>query len=331
MTKPRLGVALFQLGGPDSLEAIKPFLKNIFSDPDIISFRLGGRLRRAVAGLIAEGRAPRVAKYYREIGGRSPILDITLGQAAALEAALSDEYDCRVVTAMRYSEPYIGDAVSQLADFTPDKVVLLPLYPQYSKTTTGSSFNEWDRQGSKKLFPFKEEKKIFSFHLDQRYIDAVVARINEGVQFFDGDAKTKLHFLFSAHGLPKRYLNMGDPYKNQIEETVSAVMSRGGFGNSHSLAYQSRIGPVKWLQPFVQDEVVRLAGMGVRDLLVIPISFVSDHLETLHELGIKLKDLADREGIKSYRVAPSLNDSPQFIDALKSLVMKQVEGPGKNK
>lgn len=331
MRAMKLGVVLFQLGGPDSIDAVEPFLRNLFNDPDIIDIPFGRLVRSVLSRFIAWKRAPHAAKLYGTIGGKSPIGETTLRQAAALEAQLNYEFDSKVVIAMRYCAPDTGDALDGLADFAPATVVLLPLYPQYSKTTTGSSFNEWDRQISRRGVRFDRELRIDSYHAYSLYCNALIEKINERLASYEEKRRHRTHILFSAHGLPVRTIERGDPYKNQIEETVAAVMTRGQFTNSYSLAYQSRIGTMKWLEPFTRDEVVRLAGSGVKNLLLVPVSFVSDHLETLHELGIEIREHALGAGIKYYDLTAALDDSPRFITALRNLVVDRInsaEGSG---
>lgn len=321
----KLGVVLFQLGGPDSLDAVEPFLRNLFNDPDIIDIPFGRLLRPVLSRVIASRRAPRVSRLYHEIGGMSPIRETTLRQAAALEKQLNYEFDCTVVTAMRYWTPDTGDALGALIDFDPATVVLLPLYPHYSRTTTGSSFNEWDRMVSRRRIRFERELRIDSFQTYPLYLDALIEKINERLASYEELRRHRTHILFSAHGLPVKVIDRGDPYKEQIEETVREVMIRGRFANSYSLAFQSRVGPMKWLEPFTQDEIARLARAGTRSLLVVPISFVSDHLETLHELGIEIRDYALGAGIRHYDLTAALDDSPRFITALRNLVVDRIE------
>ncbi len=318
----RLGVVLFQLGGPDSLDAIEPFLANLFNDPDIIDLPLGRLVRRPLARLLASRRAPKVAGYYEAIGGASPLLAVTARQAALLEDALSGEYECRVVVAMRYWKPDTTEAIREMVSFSPDVVVLLPLYPQYSYTTTRSSLNEWARRKRELGVEFPRERRVLSYHDDEGYIDALIERIRSCLDGLSGEGAP--HLLFAAHGIPERLVRRGDPYRSQVEGTVRAVVQRGGFTDSHSICYQSKVGPFKWLGPSIGDEIRRLAGSGARALVVVPVSFVSDHLETLYELGMKFKAWAESAGIVSYSVVSALNDSSTFIEALKRIVEREV-------
>jgi ferrochelatase len=318
-------VVLFQLGGPDSPQAVEPFLYNLFCDPDIIEIPLGFLLRKPLARWIARRRAPKVAAHYNEIGGRSPILELTERQARALEQALRPHVDARVVMAMRYWHPFTADAIRELQAFQPEQIVLLPLYPQYSFATTGSSLNEWRRVYQPDSTPVRV---IERFHDHPGYLDAVVEKINVSLdQFSPGRhpqaaGREKVHLLFSAHGLPESFVKRGDPYQREVEATARLVMARGGWSNAHSLCYQSKVGPQKWLEPSLDDSIHRLAREGVRQLLVIPIAFVSEHIETLHEINMETREEAEALGICLFRMAPAVGDSPRFIAALSDLVLR---------
>jgi ferrochelatase len=324
----RVGVVLFQLGGPDSLDAIEPFLYNLFCDPDIIDFPFARLAREPLARLISSRRAGKVRKHYQEIGGKSPIGEVTARQARALEAELSKSFTARVVVAMRYWHPLTEAAIRELAAFAPEEIVLLPLYPQYSSTTTGSSLNEWQRQ-----FPRQQAATVHvvrEFHDQPLYLDALVERIEQGLGRFrrsNGHAArvpTDVHLLFSAHSIPVSVIHGGDPYQAQIEATVKAVMERGRWANPHSLCYQSRSGPGRWLQPFIHETLQEIAARGAERVLVVPIAFVSDHVETLHEINIEAREQAEALGIQQFETMEGLNDSPSFIAALADLVLRKV-------
>jgi ferrochelatase len=309
------------LGGPDSPEAIEPFLYNLFCDPDIIDFPLARIARAPLARMIASRRARHVAAHYLEIGGRSPILDFTMRQAAALERALQPDFDARVAVAMRYWHPLTEAAVTEIERHSPDEIVLLPLYPQYSRTTTGSSLKEWNRcyahrNGRARVHTVEE------FHEDPRYIDSVVAAVNAAMQGFADPAATD--FVFSAHGLPLAVVEQGDPYQRQIERTAELVWRRGGWSGRRHLCYQSKVGASKWLGPSLHRTIATLGEACRRNLLVVPISFVSDHVETLHEIDIEHRRQAESLGISKFRMVPGLNDSPAFIEALAGLVQKML-------
>ncbi len=314
--RKRIGVVLFQLGGPDSLEAVEPFLYNLFCDPDILDLPLGGLARRPLAKWISTRRAKKAAKAYAEIGGGSPIRVLTEQQAQALERNLSTHVDARVVVAMRYWKPFTADAVRALAAYAPQEIVLLPLYPQFSFSTTGSSLKEWQRQFSDTHCPVHT---IRSFHDHPRLIEAFVENIHASLAQFAEPGTVQ--FVFSAHGLPVSFIARGDPYQQQVEETVQRVRQRGGWPNPHVLCYQSKVGRQRWLEPSLDDTIARLGAAGVTSVLVIPISFVSEHIETLHELNIEARELAESVGIRNFAVVPALNDSPTFITALTELVL----------
>jgi ferrochelatase len=311
---------LFQLGGPDSLESIEPFLYNLFCDPDIIDFPFARIARQPLAKLISVTRARHVAEHYAAIGGRSPILEHTRRQAAALEAVLRTECDARVVVAMRYWRPFTDEAIALLEEHAPERVVLLPLYPQYSRTTTGSSLNEWRRKfhanGWNPIVRTIEE-----FHEDEAYLEAVVESVRTALA---GDDSREFDFVFSAHSVPVAVIDGGDPYQRQIERTVNLVWQRGGWQARRHLCYQSKVGASKWLRPSMHETVARLGAEKRKRMLVVPVSFVSDHVETLHEIEIEHRKQARGLGIEDYRMAPGLNDSPQFIAALAGLVRRKL-------
>ena len=318
----KLGVVLFQLGGPDSPQAIEPFLYNLFCDPDIIDFPFARIARQPLAKLISVTRAKHVAHHYAAIGGKSPILQNTMRQAAALEAELRRDGDARVTVAMRYWKPFTLQAIQELERHAPDEVVLLPLYPQYSKTTTGSSLNEWRRRWKQRP-DGPRVHVIEAFHTDAAYLDALVERIGASLAQFENPADVDV--IFSAHSVPLAVIEAGDPYQRQIEETVRLVWERGGWRGRQHLCYQSKVGASRWLRPSMHETIRRLAAEGRKHILVAPISFVSDHVETLHEIDIEHRAQARELGILDYRMAPGLNDSPAFIRALARLVRAQVE------
>ncbi|HEY9166998.1 MAG TPA: ferrochelatase [Candidatus Kryptonia bacterium] len=314
----KIGVVLFNLGGPLSRDDIEEFLFNLFMDPYIIEIPLRGFLRRWLARMIARRRAVKTAYYYDIMGGKSPQYELTMRQAHALERSLREVIDVNVYVGMRYFKPSIEEAYDSLVKDNIEDVILLPLYPHYSRTTTLSSFEEWNRVTR---HPARRMKvlQIDSYHDNPGYIEAVVERIEEALRKFPATLKGDVHILFSAHGVPESIITRGDPYQNQIVETVELVSDR--FTNPHSLAYQSRVGPVKWLGPPTLDEIKRLASAGVKDLLVVPISFVSEHSETLYEVNHLFRSEAMKAGIEQFEMMPALNDSPKFIEALKGLVL----------
>ncbi len=319
----RIGVVLFQLGGPDSTEAIEPFLFNLFSDPDIIDFPLARLARKPLARLIASRRAGHVAKHYAALGGRSPLLENTLRQAEALEAELCTTCEARVVAAMRYWHPMTAAAVGELKRFGAQRVVLLPLYPQYSKTTTGSSLNEWNRCFTPDGWR-PEVHLIHDYHDDPCYIGAAAEAIDRALAEFPDPAAVDL--VLTAHSIPAEVVAAGDPYQRQIERTAELICARGRWRARRWLCYQSKVGPSRWLQPSMRQMLEKLSREGARHVLMAPISFVSDHIETLYEIDIEHRALALRLGIEDYRMMPGLNDSPRFISALAGLVRRALEG-----
>jgi ferrochelatase len=319
MRSGKLGVVLFQLGGPDSLEAVEPFLYNLFSDPDIIDFPFSRLAREPLARLMASRRARHAAEHYRALGGASPLLENTRRQAEALEAELRRDLEARVVVAMRYWRPFTGEAIAELGRFSPDRLVLLPLYPQYSDTTTGSSLNEWKRRFHPDGWR-PEVRVIRDFHDDPGFIEAVAAHVDEALAAFADPQAVEV--VFSAHSIPVAAVERGDPYPRQVERTVELVWRQGGWPNRYELCYQSKVGPSRWLRPMLKETLEKLAARGAQQVLVVPISFVSDHVETLYEIDIEHREIAHRLGIRDFRMMPGLNDSPHFIRALAQLVRK---------
>jgi ferrochelatase len=310
-TARRVGVVLFQLGGPDTLEAIEPFLYNLFCDPDIIDFPFARIGRKPLAKFISTTRARKVQHHYSVIGGGSPIRRFTEQQAAALERRLrSAGLDAHCFVAMRYWHPFTREAIEQLRAAQCDAAVLLPMYPHYSSTTTGSSLNEWSR-----LFHDDIPVHIVeSFYQNQLYLDALVERVDEALARFPKACRPEL--VFSAHSVPAAVIENGDPYQQQIEETVELVIERGGWSNHHSLCYQSKVGASRWLQPSLHSTLRDLAHQQVKQVCVVPVSFVSDHVETLGEIDHEARAQAAKLGIEQFEMTAGLNDSPTFIAAL---------------
>jgi len=325
--KKRVGIVLFQLGGPDSLEAVEPFLLNLFLDPDIIPLGPLGILRRPIAKLISSRRSIPVAGKYAEIGRRSPIRLLTERQRVRLVVALSPYIDALAVTAMRYWHPMSAEAAETLRKAEPlDDIVLLPLYPHFSFATTLSSLKEWRRVYGP-LNGRAKEHTVGQFYDHPLYIQAVVQRIGSVLRQFQDSSR--IHLVFSAHGLPMSLVEKGDPYPKQIETTVRLVCELGarqytGWPRTHLLCYQSRVGPAKWLQPPLTGTIERLGHEGVKEVLVVPISFVTEHIETLHEINIEARVEAKGVGIETFRMMPAVGDSPLFIAALKDLVLRAV-------
>jgi ferrochelatase len=325
--KKKVGIVLFQLGGPDSLEAVEPFLLNLFLDPDIIPMGPLGFLRKPVAKWISRKRSVPVRGRYAEIGGRSPIGALTERQRVALAEAVSGEIEPVAVTAMRYWHPLTEEAVASLrAAGKLDEIVLLPLYPHFSYATTLSSLKEWRRvYGPPESGP--PQRTVSQFYDHPLYIQALVQRIGSVLRQFEDSSR--IHLIFSAHGLPMSLVEKGDPYPKQIEATVRLACEEGkkqhtNWPREHLLCYQSRVGPAKWLQPPLTGTIERLAHEGVKEMLVVPISFVTEHIETLHEINIEAREEAEKLGVKVFRMMPAVGDSPLFIAALKDLVLRAV-------
>ncbi len=323
--KKRVGIVLFQLGGPDSLEAVEPFLFNLFLDPDIIPLGPFRILRLPIAKLISSRRSVPVAGKYAEIGGRSPIGMLTERQRVRLVEALSPYIDPVAVIAMRYWHPFTAEAVEALRQASPlEEIVLLPLYPHYSYATTLSSLKEWRRvYGNPAGSP--PERTIDHFYDHPLYIQALVQRIGSMLRQFPDSSR--VHLVFSAHALPMSLVEKGDPYPKQIKATVRMVCEQGvkqyaGWPRTHLLCYQSRVGPAKWLQPSLTETIERLGQKGVKEIVVAPISFVTEHIETLHEINIEAREEAKNLGIETFRMMPAVGDSPLFIGALKDVVLR---------
>ena len=316
----RIAVVLCNLGGPDSLESVRPFLFNLFSDPDIFRLPLAFITQRPFAALIARRRTPEAAKGYAAIGGKSPILEFTNAQAAALARSLGAGFDVHVC--MRYWHPLTGEAVAMLKNKNYGRVILLPLYPQYSVTTSGSAYNEFMRQCEKQHY--RPVVTLVRQWYDQPdYQGAIVEMLRAEAQKFPDPDPKRIELLFSAHGLPRKIVDQGDPYERQIRATYDALRAQLGWPHT-TLCYQSRVGPLEWLRPYTDDVIREKAAAGVKQMLVYPIAFVSDHVETLFELGITYAEIARERGIEHYRVVPALNSHPRFIEALKSLVLNAV-------
>jgi len=318
-TTRRVGVVLFQLGGPDTLEAIEPFLFNLFSDPDIIDFPFARIARKPLAKLISTARAKKVSHHYSVIGGGSPIRRFTELQAGALQFKLADSgLDARCFVAMRYWHPFTAEAIEQLREAECDEAVLLPLYPQYSRTTTGSSLNEWRRQFHDTI----PVHTVEAFYRNEMYLEALVEKIDQALARFSEPERAEL--IFSAHSVPVAVIEAGDPYQRQIEETVELLMQRGRWGNQFKLCYQSKVGASKWLQPSLRATLRSLASAGGKEVCVVPVSFVSDHVETLGEIDHEARQLAASLGIEQFEMTDGLNDSPAFIAALANLVLAAI-------
>jgi len=349
LNQEKIGVVLFNLGGPDSLEAVEPFLYNLFQDPDIFTFPFASLVRKPLAKFISKRRAPKSRAYFEYMGGKSPITELTLQQARALEEKLNfrplpnpllgkergqplplltkegtEGGAFRVLVAMRFWKPFTSDALEILKQEGIRKVILLPLYPQYSFTTTRSSEREWDTQCRKQGIGFEKVFRVSDYHDHPLYIQALAARIREAIERFPVERQKKVHLLFSAHGIPLKEIRAGDPYEKQIIRSVELVQKELGNAYSHSLSYQSRVGPLKWLEPNTVEKITELAKEGKKEIVAVPISFVSDHSETLYELKKMYGELARSLGIEQYELMPALNDQSLFIECLADVVQQKL-------
>jgi ferrochelatase len=316
----KLGVVLFNLGGPDRPEAVEPFLRNLFSDPAIIA--LPGLIRKPLARLIARRRAPIARAIYAHMGGGSPIVAQTEKQARALEAALP-EHDVKAVIAMRCWHPFSDAAARALKAFAPDRIIALPLYPQYSTTTTASSLKDWAR-AARKAGLTAPTATVCCYPDETGFIAVLTARIRDAMTGLKPGLAYRL--LLSAHGLPKATIAKGDPYQWQVERTAAAVAAALP-GIETQVCYQSRVGPMAWIGP-ATDAEIRRAGAEGRGLIVAPIAFVSEHSETLVELDIEYGKLAREAGVPDYRRAATVGDDARFIAGLAGLVRRALQDGG---
>ncbi len=316
--KEKVAVVLFNLGGPDSLEAVKPFLFNLFNDPAIIT--VPNPLRWFLAKLISARRAPFARNIYREIGNKSPLLEQTQDQARALQDKLnqSGESDYACFISMRYWHPFSDETVEKVKAFGPDRIVLLPLYPQYSVTTTGSSLIDWNKKAQKAGLSVPTQI-IRDYPVDKKFIAAHVALIRDKLNGIQNPENYRL--LFSAHGLPKKVIEAGDPYQKQVEQTCAAIIEKlGETGLEYITCYQSRVGPLEWIGPSTENEIDR-AGEDRKNLIIVPVAFVSEHSETLVELDIEYREFAEKAGVMDYVRVPALQCQPDFIDSLACQVL----------
>jgi len=319
----KTAVVLFNLGGPDSLAAVRPFLFNLFNDHAIIG--APPPLRWLLAQLISRRRAPIARDIYRQIGGRSPLLEQTRAQAAALEKALGENH--RVFIAMRYWHPFSCQTVREVMAWAPDEVVLLPLYPQFSTTTTGSSLTDWRRQAHRAGLA-APCRVVRDYPCAPGLIAAQAGLIGAALDELQGQP---VRLLLSAHGLPKKLIARGDPYQRQVEQTARAVvdaLDRPGL--DWTVCYQSRVGPLEWIGPATDDEIIR-AGQQSRAVVIAPIAFVSEHSETLVELDIDYRKLAREHGVPAYYRVGAVGTAPEFIVALADLVGGEGGNPGGEK
>jgi protoporphyrin/coproporphyrin ferrochelatase len=318
----RTAIVLFNLGGPDRPEAVEPFLRNLFSDPAIL--RVPGPLRWLLARLISKRRAPIAQKIYAELGGGSPILPNTEAQATALQAALNEIGERRVFIAMRYWHPRAAAVAREVAAWKPTRIVLLPLYPQFSTTTTQSSFEEWAREAAAAGLAVPT-RSIRAYADEPGFVAALAQAIRPKLAAARAAGRPRL--LLSAHGLPKKIVAAGDPYQREVEKTAAAL--RRALADEPDLdavvCYQSRVGPLEWIGPSTQSEVER-AGRDRVPVVMAPIAFVSEHSETLVELDVELRHVAEAAGVPLYLRVPTVDVSPEFIGGLARLVRAALKG-----
>ncbi|HBB35316.1 MAG TPA: ferrochelatase [Cyanobacteria bacterium UBA8803] len=322
-----VGVLLLNLGGPETLEDVRPFLFNLFSDPEIIRLRFSW-LQSPLAWFISTMRAKKSQENYRQIGGGSPLRYITEAQAQALQEQLQQRgTDAKVYVAMRYWHPFTEEAIARIKRDRIEQLVIFPLYPQFSISTSGSSFRLLEQLWQEDPTLERIEHTVIPSWYDQPgYLQAMAQLIAQELdQFAHPD---DVHIFFSAHGVPLSYVTeAGDPYQQEIEDCTALIMKTLNRPNPHTLAYQSRVGPVEWIKPYTEEAIPELAAQGVKDLLVVPISFVSEHIETLQEIDIEYRELAEEAGIENFQRVPALNTHPVFIDSLATLVVDALKAP----
>lgn len=309
----KLAVVLFNLGGPDGQDDVKPFLRNLFRDPAII--QAPGLVREGLAWLISTTRAKEAKANYAKMGGGSPLLHETQKQAAALKTQLRARlpgWDIKIWPAMRYWNPLTEDVAADVRDWAPDECVLLPLYPQFSTTTTASSLKRWRDAGG------PETRAVCCYPSEPAFLDAHAALIRKAWE--QAGRPEQVRLLFSAHGLPKKVIDGGDPYQWQVEKTVTELMPQLPEFPDWQICYQSRVGPLEWIGPATDEAIRQAAHDGKAGVMVCPIAFVSEHIETLVELDEEYAEVAEEVGLKSYVRVPALGDDEVFIESLANLV-----------
>ncbi len=319
MEDKKTALVLLNMGGPDSIEAVEPFLYNLFADRDLIQLPLGAVLQKPFARLISHFRAKSVRENYRRIGGKTPLLYWTALQAEKSTAQLGDNWHPYV--AMRYWNPRADETLLRMRQDGIEQAVVLSMYPHYTKATTGSSVKDF-KQAQAQVYPELECAYIESWHDWPLYLDALAQCVTQELELVkEAGVVAPLTLLFSAHALPQKFIQRGDPYQHHVEQTVAGVMERVG-DLPWEIGYQSRSGPVKWMAPDTLDLIAQ-AGEEKRALLVVPVSFVSDHIETLEEVDVEFRDHALKHGVPWFDRVPALNARPSFIQALVQLVQKR--------
>lgn len=320
----KTAIVLFNLGGPDSLRAVRPFLTNLFSDPAIL--RLPGGVRQLAAFVIAGLRTAKAKHIYARMGGRSPIAEQSWAQASALQERLKKDGDVQVFVCMRYWHPFTKQVVKEVKHYQPDRVILLPLYPQYSTASTASSLKAWAEEAFRASLDVPTTT-VCCYPAEHRFIAAHVEHLRQA--YFDASKNGPVRVLFSAHGLPEKIVDDGDPYPWQVDQTVRAIVGVLAIDDlDYSVCYQSRVGPLKWLAPYTEEEIRRAGAEGL-NVVIVPVSFVGEHSETLVELDIDYAALARESGVKDYARVPALGVSTHFIEGLAGLCRKAMQAePG---
>ena len=313
----RKAVILFNLGGPDKPESVEPFLFNLFNDPAIIS--IPSIFRYPLAKLISKRRAPVAKNIYKEIGNKSPILELTQRQAKSLEDNLLEKGDYRCFVVMRCWHPRASNVITKVKEYNPDEVTLLPLYPQYSASTSGSSIKEWNDLCQKENYRVKT-KTICCYPTENNFIESHSKLIRQAVDMLENK---NFKLLFSAHGLPENKIKKGDPYQWQVEQTVEGIMSKLSDKNlDYIISYQSRVGLLKWIGPSTDEAIIKYS-KEKKGIIIVPVAFISEHSETLVELDIEYKKLAEKNGCSFYKRVPALGIEEDFIKGLTDLVLKK--------
>jgi len=320
----RIAVVLYNLGGPDNPEAVKPFLFNLFNDPLILRQTAG--IRWLLAKIISNRRTPVAKEIYSKIGGRSPILTETEKQAKALNLVLGQEGSYRVFIAMRYWHPFAEECLKEVIDYNPEQVILVPLYPQFSTTTTESFLRVWKCVTEKKGFDVGTTA-ICCYPRQEGFIKTISGLLQASLQK-TSSAPNNRKILFSAHGIPKKFVVDGDPYESHVNLTVDAILQDLDMPDlDYTVCYQSRVGPVEWLRPYTDEVIIKAARKG-QTIIVVPVAFVSEHSETLVELDIEYRDLAIRHGAAGYVRIPTVGVNTLFIAGIAQMVIEAVRARG---
>ena len=319
--KKKIAVVLFNLGGPDQLSSVKPFLFNLFNDPAIIG--APSVIRYFLAKLISKRREKTAQEIYSFMGGKSPILEQTINQAETLEKKLKGEENIyKIFISMRYWQPFVNETIKEVINWGPQEVILLPLYPQFSTTTSGSSLVSWRDAALKNKYQIPT-KIICCYPTEENFILAHTKSIKNTLNKIENkkDQKQNIKLLFSAHGLPEKIIKKGDPYQNQVEKTVNKIIENINEKEiTYTICYQSKVGPLKWIGPSTENEIIK-AARDKKTIVLIPIAFVSEHSETLVELDIEYKEIAEINGCKRYYRVPALGINKDFINSLYDLIL----------